>query len=476
MKFDNTFYDQMQGFYAEVGPEAPPSPELLLFNTALADELGLDLRDQNKAALFSGAEIPAGAAPLAQVYAGHQFGGFSAQLGDGRAILLGEITSPSGARMDIQLKGSGQTPFSRNGDGKAALGPVLREYIMGEAMHALNIPTTRALAATTTGARVQRETGLPGAVLTRIASSHIRVGTFQFFAARGQNDQVKQLADYAIARHFPDISTSDTPYLDFLRAVADRQAALIAKWIAVGFIHGVMNTDNMAISGETIDYGPCAFMDTYDLKTVFSSIDRQGRYAYGNQPLIARWNLARLAETLLPLLSNDDDTAIQLATTIIDDFAPTYEAAWLAEMRKKFGLISADGGDADLANDFLNLLAQHKLDFTTAFRALTSSSEHPNLFQDIDAFANWKARYRARCAGEHKTKSRALMRANNPIYIPRNHLVEQALDAAQSEGDLGPVKSLLTRLKSPFDDTMVDTKYAQPPATVNSGYKTFCGT
>ena len=342
--FDNSFAREMAGFYVAQSPAVPPGPQLLQYNAALAADLGLNALVQDQAALlFSGAAVPTGAQPVAQVYAGHQFGGFSPQLGDGRALLLGEVIDRAGARRDIALKGSGWTPFSRSGDGKAAIGPVLREYLIGEAMHALGIPTSRALAAVATGETVQREAALPGAVLTRVAASHIRVGTFQFFASRGDWDKVRQLADYTIARHYPDVAAAGNPYLAFFDAVCHAQARLIAQWMGVGFIHGVMNTDNMTISGETIDYGPCAFMEGYAPGTVFSSIDQTGRYAYGNQPLILGWNLARLAETLLPLIAPDEDRAVEIATERLQGIAAIYRAEWTDVMRGKLGL---DGADA----------------------------------------------------------------------------------------------------------------------------------
>ena len=340
--FDNTYRRSLEGFYAPWQAATVPAPKLIQLNRALAAELGLDadaLASDAGAAIFAGNVVPLGAEPLAQAYAGHQFGGFVPQLGDGRALLLGEVIDRHGRRRDIQLKGSGRTPFSRGGDGKATLGPVLREYLLGEAMHALGIPTTRALAAVTTGEPVYRDQILPGAVLTRVAASHIRVGTFQFFAARGDTAKVRQLADYTIARHYPDVATAANPYLAFLDAVVNAQAALIARWMLVGFIHGVMNTDNMAVSGETIDYGPCAFMDRYHPQTVFSSIDRQGRYAYGNQPNIARWNLARLAETLLPLIHSDEKAAIAAVSNAVNAFTDRYDTFWLEGMRAKLGMI-----------------------------------------------------------------------------------------------------------------------------------------
>ncbi|MGB3277908.1 MAG: YdiU family protein, partial [Pseudorhodobacter sp.] len=366
--FDNSYAKELEGFYVEWQGASAPAPEVLLLNRRLAQDLGLNadaLTTAEGAAVLTGAVAPAGAAPLAMAYAGHQFGGFSPQLGDGRALLVGEVIDQIGMRRDIHLKGSGRTPFSRGGDGKAVLGPVLREYLMGEAMQALGIPTTRALAATATGEAVLRDTGLqPGAVLARVASSHLRVGTFQFFAARGEEDKLRQLTDYAIARHDPELVGKTDSAVQFLRKILNRQAKLIAQWMSVGFIHGVMNTDNMTISGETIDYGPCAFLDQYEPGQVFSSIDRQGRYAFGNQPGIARWNLARLAETLLGLISKNDDEAIRIATEEIDAFGARYEAEWLALMRAKLGLSTHEDGDFALAHGLLKAMEGQGVDYT----------------------------------------------------------------------------------------------------------------
>lgn len=487
MPFDNTFAREMEGFYTPWQAETAPAPDLLLLNEDLAAELGLDiaqLKSADPSALFAGNEAPTGALPLSQVYAGHQFGGFSAQLGDGRALLLGEIVDIHGQRRDVQLKGSGKTPFSRGGDGKAALGPVLREYLIGEAMYALGVPTTRALAAVSTGEPVQRETQLPGAVLTRVASSHIRVGTFQFFAARGEIEKVKQLADYCIARHYPDLATAKNPYLALLEAVRDRQAALIAQWMHIGFIHGVMNTDNMTISGETIDYGPCAFMDAYDPKTVFSSIDTQGRYAFGAQPVMARWNIARLAETLLPLIADDEDKAVELGTEAVTKFAEIYVSAWLTGLRAKLGLQSADNDDLDLANALYTIMTEQKADHTNAFRALSSAALGDDApfnaqMSDPAATAPWLERWRTRLgADEMAPEARAqAMNAANPIYIPRNHLVEAALAAAVNDWDMAPMKELLAVLKAPFTERPGLEAFALPAsAAFGQGFKTFCGT
>ena len=462
-QFDNTYARDLEGFYALCTAAKAPAPQLVKFNRSLAAELGLDANALDSAAgsaIFSGALAPEGSATLAQAYAGHQFGGFSPQLGDGRALLIGEVIDRNGQRRDLHLKGSGRTPFSRGGDGKATLGPVLREYLMGEAMFALGIPTTRALAATTTGETVFRERPLPGAVLTRVAASHIRVGTFQFFAARGEPEKVRKLADYSIARHYPECASSATPYLALLEAVCERQAKLIAKWMHVGFIHGVMNTDNMAISGETIDYGPCAFMDAYDPKTVFSSIDSQGRYAYGNQPVIARWNLARFAETLLPLFDNDESSAIALATQTVNGFTDRFSTHWLHGMRAKLGLLDEQPGDQELAAEFLSSLAGQ--DFTQAFRALSQG--------DPPADANWAARWQAR------RPSLESMRQVNPVYIPRNHNVEAALAAAVQQQDYRPFDVLLEVLAKPFVERPGLEDYTKPAPGGNAGYFTYCGT
>ncbi|MFT5005305.1 MAG: hypothetical protein ACI8YI_000915, partial [Paracoccaceae bacterium] len=376
--FDNTYAKELEGFYAPWKADIAPNPELLFLNVELAKELGINpalLNGRNGADLFSGTVMPDGATPIAQAYAGHQFGGFSEQLGDGRALMLGEVTDAKGVRRDIQLKGSGRTPFSRGGDGKAALAPVLREYLMGEAMHALDVPTTRGLAATTTGESIQRDGPQSGAVLTRVAASHLRVGTFQFFAARKEYDKVRKLADYAISRHYPHLVAVPNKYLAFLSAVIDAQVGLTAKWVQVGFVHGVMNTDNMTISGETIDYGPCAFIDTYDPKAVFSSIDTGGRYAFGNQPVIAQWNLARFAETLLALIDPDDnDNAIRLATDEITSIPVRYTAAWLDGMRGKLGLQATEDEDADLVNELFNAMEVENVDYTMFFRRLAGAT------------------------------------------------------------------------------------------------------
>jgi uncharacterized protein YdiU (UPF0061 family) len=472
---------------------------LLFFNRPLAEELGLAaaaLDSEAGAAVFAGSVVPEGAEPIAQAYAGHQFGGFSPQLGDGRAVLLGEVIDRAGQRRDIALKGSGRTPFSRGGDGKAAVGPMLREVLIGEAMHALGIPTTRALAVVATGEPVQRETVLPGAVLTRVAASHLRVGTFQFFAFRNEVERVRQLAEYAIARHDPALAGTPGRFLGLLQNVARRQAALIAQWMNVGFIHGVMNTDNMAISGETIDYGPCAFVEAYDPDAVFSSIDRRGRYAFGNQPDIARWNLARLAETLLPLIADEPEQAARQATQVLDDFVGWYRSELLRGQRAKLGLTRADPGDdpADsaLADDWLALLQAQRVDFTLGWRHLGDAAggdEAPlrALFAEPTSLDAWLARWRERCAAEagatrpsdaaYDPARTARMHRVNPWIIPRNHRVEEALVAAWRDENLAPFHALLEALRRPFEATAENARYAEPaPVEVTAGYQTFCGT
>ncbi|NUB43710.1 YdiU family protein [Fertoebacter nigrum] len=475
--FDNSYARDLPGFYVDWQAAEAPAPRLLRLNHALAAELGLDpaALEPVAAGVFSGNLLPTGAHPLAQVYAGHQFGGFSPQLGDGRALLLGEVIDRNGARRDIQLKGSGRTPFSRSGDGKAAIGPVLREYLIGEAMHALGVPTTRALAAVTTGQSILRDTGpLPGAVLTRVAASHIRVGTFQYFAARGEVAKLRQLADYSMARHYPALEQGD--YLGFFRAVAGAQARLVAQWMGLGFIHGVMNTDNVAISGETIDYGPCAFMEAYAPGTVFSSIDSGGRYAYANQPLLLGWNMARFAEALLPLLDADEDRAVALATEALGDLMPAYESAWLAVMRAKLGLAGEDAGDAALAQGLLAAMDGQAADWTLTFRRLATAVGGDAgllrpLFADATALDDWLPRWRARLA----PGAGQAMNAVNPACIPRNHRVEEALAAAQ-HGDMGPFETLLSVLATPFTDQPGREGYALPAPAGFGRYRTFCGT
>ncbi|MBK6973237.1 MAG: YdiU family protein [Sterolibacteriaceae bacterium] len=498
-RFDNSFARELQGFYVPWRPDAVPAPRLLFLNDSLAAELDLDvtaLDGHAGAATFAGNALPDGAEPLAQAYAGHQFGGFSPQLGDGRALLLGEVIDRHGRRRDIAFKGSGRTPFARGGDGKAAVGPMLREVLLGEAMHALGIPTTRALAVAATGEPVNREQTLPGAVLTRVAASHIRVGTFEYFAARGDVQRVRRLAEYSIARHDPALGSAAQPFLALLQSVAERQAALIANWMNVGFIHGVMNTDNMAISGETIDYGPCAFMEAYDPATVFSSIDHGGRYAFGQQPEIACWNLARLAEALLPLLADDVEQAVAMATEVVATFPVQYRGHLLRGQCAKLGLRHGeavdDSGDAALAEDWLALLQAERVDFTLGWRRLAdvaAGDESPlrALFADARAPDEWLARWRVRCASEDGSApagaatagmARAeAMRSVNPSVIPRNHRVEEALAAASDEDDLVPFRRLLDALTRPFEELPELAQYAEPaPSEVTACYRTFCGT
>ncbi len=489
--FDNSYARELEGCYVPWSPRPVPEPVLLRLNRSLAEELGLDgeaLDSPEGARIFAGVDVPTGAQPIAQAYAGHQFGGFAPQLGDGRAMLLGEVIDRQGRRRDIALKGSGITAFSRGGDGKAAVGPVLREYLLGEAMHALGIPTTRALAATRTGEWVRRDRPLPGAVLTRVAASHLRVGTFEFFAARGDWRRVRQLADYVIARHDPELIDAPDRYWQLLRAVAQRQAQLVAQWMLVGFIHGVMNTDNMALSGETIDYGPCAFLEAYHPRTVFSSIDSGGRYAYANQPLVARWNLARFAETLLPLFeSATSEESIQRARDVLDEFPRWYDTAWCQGMRRKLGLPATSGDDAadrQLAAGFLELLDQQSVDYTLAWRRLADAvtgDELPlrALFTDPQPLDAWLERWRLRLTDPvlTPTERAAAMRRVNPIYIPRNHLVEEALSAASDAGDLGPFDRLLEAIIQPWDERSAWSVYATPaPSEFTACYRTFCGT
>jgi uncharacterized protein YdiU (UPF0061 family) len=483
--FDNTYARLPERFHVRLAPIPVARPGLVRLNLALARQLGLDpdaLETAEGLSVLAGNQVPAGAEPLAMVYAGHQFGHFVPQLGDGRAILLGEILDPAGERFDIQLKGSGRTPFSRAGDGRAWLGPVLREYIISEAMQSLGIPTTRALAVVTTGEPVYRETALPGAVLTRVARSHVRVGTFEFFAARQDSDAVKRLADYVIARHYPDAQTSARPYRALLDAVIRRYAELIAKWLGVGFIHGVMNTDNMSIAGETIDYGPCAFMDDYHPGRVYSSIDHRGRYAYLNQPRIAQWNLAQFAQALLPLIADDAESAIAEAQAAIDAFGQCFERAFEQCFRAKLGLLDAQEDDADLIDALLQTMAETGADFTNTFRALCDVAGGADAQADgrfgVGALLHvWMPRWRARLAREATSPlARAhAMRRVNPAVIPRNHRVEAALDAAVT-GDLEPLEALLQVLATPWDERPECAYYTQPPKPHEVVEQTFCGT
>ena len=484
-EFDNTFVRDLSGLYEPWQAATAPAPRVLALNEQLATELGVDpdaLRTPDGVDFLIGNATPDGASPVAQAYAGHQFGGYSPRLGDGRALLIGEVLDVHGLRRDLHLKGSGRTPFARGGDGKAAVGPMLREYLIGEAMHSLGIPTTRALAVIATGERIARDTVLPGAVLTRVASSHLRVGTFQYAAASDDPTLVRRLADYAIARHYPRVVDADNPYLAFFESVVDAQASLVARWMLVGFIHGVMNTDNMTISGETIDYGPCAFMDAYDPATVFSSIDHGGRYAYGNQPGIAQWNLARLGETLLPLFDVDMDAAVATATDVLHSFTDRYVEYWHDGMRAKLGLADRQLGDEELIDELLALLDAQKVDFTQCFRALSSSlrgDEAParSLFAESAAFDAWADRWRAQLptqSGDPQAIAAAMDRVN-PVYIPRNHLVEEAL-AAGTDDDLGPFHRLLDVLARPFDERPGLEAYAAPAPPGFGPYRTFCGT
>jgi uncharacterized protein YdiU (UPF0061 family) len=485
--FDNTYAALPDRFFARVRPAGASAPRLIKLNRALAEELGLDaewLASPEGTEVLAGRRVPEGAASIATAYAGHQFGNFVPQLGDGRAILIGEVVGRDGRRRDLQLKGSGRTPFSRGGDGKAALGPVMREYIVSEAMAALGIPTTRALAAVLTGDPVMREEMLPGAVLTRVAASHIRVGTFQYFAAREDVEGVRLLADHVIERHYPEAREAENPYRALLSGVIAAQAALIPRWLLVGFIHGVMNTDNMAVAGETIDYGPCAFMDEYDPGTVFSSIDVQGRYAYGNQPRIALWNLTRLAETLLPLFDDDPERAVADAEEALKAFAPTFEAHYHAGLRRKLGLFEEREGDLELAGDLLKRMAENSADFTLTFRHLAEAAGPAGnaepvreRFIDPTSFDAWAEGWRSRLALEPQDAAtrQGAMRAVNPAFIPRNHRVEAAIQAGLRD-DFGPFEELLAVLSRPYEDQPDFAAYMDPPEPHQRVTRTFCGT
>ncbi len=486
--FSNSYARLPERFFARLAPTPALRPRLIEFNESLASELGVNakgVQPDELAAVFAGNVTPPGAEPIAMAYAGHQFGSFVPQLGDGRAILLGEVLVRNGERRDIHLKGAGRTPFSRRGDGRAALGPILREYLVSEAMHALGIPTTRALAAVSTGEPVYRERQLPGAVLTRVASSHIRVGTFQYFAARGDLEAVERLSDYVIDRHFPEARDAERPRLALLQAVVERQALLIARWMHVGFIHGVMNTDNTALSGETIDFGPCAFMDSYDPAAAFSAIDELGRYAYANQPNIAQWNLARFAETLLPLMDPNPERAVELANVAISAFLPRYQEHWLAGMREKLGISGHDDSDLDLVRDLLRAMHENAADFTLTFRQLcaaaadeTADAQTRGLFANPGAYDSWAMRWRSRLPidGREPNERAKAMRDVNPAFIPRNHRVEQALDAAIDNADFSPFTDLLTILSRPYEDQPAFAQYANPPQTGERVFQTFCGT
>jgi len=477
---DNSYARLPKSFFTSHSPTPVRSPKLITFNDSLAASIGLnveELQSEEGVAVFAGNEIPEGASPLAQAYAGHQFGHFN-MLGDGRALLLGEQITPQGERVDIQLKGSGRTPYSRGGDGRAALGPMLREYIISEAMHALGIATTRSLAVVETGETLMRETKLPGAILTRVAASHLRVGTFQYVAKWGTVQDLQTMADYTLRRHFPEAEADENRYLSLLQAVIKRQAELIAKWQLVGFIHGVMNTDNMALGGETIDYGPCAFMDAYDPETVFSSIDIHGRYAYGNQPHIAAWNLARFAETLLPLLHADEEQAIKLAEDSISDFAELYHQNWLAGMRAKLGIFNEELEDESLIENLLRMMQKNHADYTNTFRALTYDKPEDTAFFGTTEFDQWHELWQARLGRQQEPKASAqqLMRSSNPALIPRNHRVEAALDAAVKQEDLSVMERLLGVLSNPFAHSPEQVEYSELAAPSTGLYQTFCGT
>jgi uncharacterized protein YdiU (UPF0061 family) len=490
LPFNNTYARLPQRFFTNTAPTPVDAPRLIRLNTELAIHLGFDpewLGSAEGVAMLAGNRVPDAAEAIATAYAGHQFGGFVPQLGDGRAILLGEVIDRDGIRRDVQLKGAGPTPFSRRGDGRAALGPVLREYVVSETMFALGIPTTRALAAVTTGETVVRETLLPGGVLTRVASSHIRVGTFQFFAARNDMEGVRLLADHVIARHYPHAAEAEQPYRALLDAVINAQAELIAQWLLIGFIHGVMNTDNMSIAGETIDYGPCAFLDHYDPRAVWSAIDRGGRYAYANQPAIGQWNLTRLAECLLPLLSDDDDAAVAQAEEALGTYAGLFEKAYQAGLRRKLGLLTARDAEADaaLGRDLLEAMAANRADFTLTFRRLCDAAADPavdaevrSLFADAAAYDSWAARWRQRLEQEaaDPAERRAAMRAVNPAFIPRNHRVEAVIRAAVDRDDFGPFEELLSVLAKPYEDQPEFTRYMEPPQQHERVLQTFCGT
>ena len=476
--FDNTYFNLSKSFRESINPTPVKDPKIVLLNNNLAKSLNLDFSKINNnelSEIFSGNLLPPGSNSIAQAYAGHQFGHFT-MLGDGRAILLGEHISSSNKKYDIQFKGTGKTAFSRNGDGRAALGPMLREYIISEAMHALNIPTTRSLAVVKTGELVQREKALQGAILTRVASSHIRVGTFQYIAARQKEDELKTLLNYTIDRHYPEIKNSNNQALDLLDILIERQCDLVVNWMRVGFIHGVMNTDNMTVSGETIDYGPCAFMDTYDPKTVFSSIDQTGRYAYCNQPAITKWNLARFAECLVPFFEKDQKKAIKIATETINTFEKKYEEKWMNMMRDKLGLSGLDDMDKPLILDLLTWMHEKKVDYTNTFCHLMKLAPKENKLFEDNEFITWKKKWEVRLLKNNNTldKSIELMKSNNPVVIPRNHKIEEALEAAE-QNDLEPVNKILEILKNPYDNQDEINDYRSPSKS-NEKYQTFCGT
>jgi uncharacterized protein YdiU (UPF0061 family) len=477
---DNSYAQLPKVFFSTIDLNPVRSPELVIINERLSESLGMnskDLQSDTGVEVFAGNQAPNHSIPLAQAYGGHQFGHFT-MLGDGRALLIGEQMTPKGERFDIQLKGSGRTPYSRGGDGRATLGPMLREYIMSEAMHALGIPSTRSLAVVTTGESVYRETELPGAILTRVAASHLRVGTFQYAAKWGSTDELKTLADYTLQRHFPDVEMDDNRYLSLLKEVIKRQASLIAKWQLVGFIHGVMNTDNMTISGETIDYGPCAFMDTYDPETVFSSIDIHGRYAYGNQPKIGAWNLARFAESLLALLHEDQERAVEIAQDAISEFANLYRTHWLSGMRAKLGLFNEEEQDESLIDELLSIMHTYSSDYTNTFVALTFEKHEDSVLSGKEKFNQWYDRWQKRQSRQEESKedSQQLMKRSNPAIIPRNHRVEEALDAAVEKRDYGVMERLLSVLSDPYAHSPEQVEYSKLPEPSNRPYRTFCGT
>ncbi|MEK4717210.1 YdiU family protein [Priestia aryabhattai] len=474
----NSYAELPNIFFTPLDPNPVSSPKIVKFNDSLAASLGLQkeqLQSQEGVSILAGNSVPKGAFPLAQAYAGHQFGHFN-MLGDGRAMLIGEQVTPSGERVDLQLKGSGRTPYSRGGDGRAALGPMLREYMISEAMQALGVPTTRSLAVVTTGESIVREKELPGAILTRVASSHLRFGTFQFAAKWGTVENLQALADYALERHFSHIEKNEKKYLSLLQEVIKRHATLVAKWQLIGFIHGVMNTDNMTISGETIDYGPCAFMDTYDPETVFSSIDVQGRYAYQNQPGITGWNLARFAEALLPLLDQDIEKAVEIAQNAVTEFPKFYRENWLAGMQAKLGLFNEEKEDEALFQELLTMMKTYKADYTNTFRALTFNKLGKSDLFESEEFAQWQELWQKRLGRQKQSKaeSEELMKHNNPAVIPRNHRVEAALDAAQ-KGDYSVMENLLEVLSSPYESPD-QLEYCTPSAPSNQPYQTYCGT
>jgi len=494
--FDNSYAALPDVFYTRLNPKRVKQPELIKFNKQLAQDLGFtDLVDdaETLAQLFSGNKVATGAEPLAMVYAGHQFGGFSARLGDGRAILLGEVVAPDGERYDIQLKGSGPTPYSRGGDGRSALGPVLREYLVSEAMAKLGVPTTRALAAVTTGEQVARDSLVPGGILTRIARGFVRVGTFEYFSSQRNFEALKSLADYEIERHYPEVKQADNPYAQFLAEVVAAQAKLIAQWMGFGFIHGVMNTDNMSIAGETIDYGPCAFMDVFSHSQVFSSIDRDGRYAYNNQPEIGQWNLVRLAESLLPLLAGSVEPSdkeikqsVSIAQDILNHYPEQYKAEWLSVFRRKLGLYQPENDDIGLINELLSCMQEGSADFTLTFYYLSQLNKHPNqddqklsdLFNNAKTLDTWLTKWRQRLAHEtlDDAQRQAKMQQTNPVYIPRNHQIEAAIRAAEDHHDFSVFDALHAVLERPFEVQEGKESYMLPPRPEEVVHKTFCGT